>query len=405
MPKNYPQRQRVPYRNRYYDEYNYERRMALQRKAFNSRLKKGSFDFVLFFVILVLLFLGIIMIFSASYYTAMTSRKFNYDMYFFLKKQAMWSVIGLVFMMIAANVPYTLYKKMANFLYGLALLLLAAVLVVGQELNGSKRWLGITDNIGFQPSEFAKVALIIFMAYYISKNRKRLSTLGGFLKGIVIMGVPVALIGASNMSTAIIFIVIGIVMLFVGTQNFVKNALRTLLPIGAVGMILMVKLPQFAYRQGRLNIWKDPFSDPMHDGYQTIQSLYAVASGGLFGLGLGQSRQKTFIPEAHNDIIFAIICEELGLVGAAIIVAVFIVLIWRGIKIALSAVDLFSCLVATGIVTMIGIQVFLNVAVVTNTIPNTGVPLPFISYGGSSLLFTMIAMGILLNISRYSKTE
>ncbi len=170
-------------------------------------------------------------------------------------------------------------------------------------------------------------------------------------------------------------------------------------------MILMVKLPQFAYRQGRLNIWKDPFSDPMHDGYQTIQSLYAVASGGLFGLGLGQSRQKTFIPEAHNDIIFAIICEELGLVGAAIIVAVFIVLIWRGIKIALSAVDLFSCLVATGIVTMIGVQVFLNVAVVTNTIPNTGVPLPFISYGGSSLLFTMIAMGILLNISRYSKTE
>ena len=405
MPKNYPQRQRVPYRNGYYDEYDYERRMALKRKAFNSRLKKGSFDFVLFFVILVLLFLGIIMIFSASYYTTMTSRKFNYDMYFFLKKQAMWSVIGLVFMMIAANVPYTLYKKMANFLYGLAIVLLLAVFVVGQELNGSKRWLGITDNIGFQPSEFAKVALIIFMAYYISTHRKRLSTLRGFLVGVGIMGFPVAMIGASNMSTAIIVLVIGIVMLFVGTQNFVKNALRTLLPIGAIGMILMVKLPQFAYRQGRLNILKDPFSDPMHDGYQTIQSLYAVASGGLFGLGLGQSRQKTFIPEAHNDIIFAIICEELGLVGAAIIVAVFIVLIWRGIKIALSAVDLFSCLVATGIVTMIGIQVFLNVAVVTNTIPNTGVPLPFISYGGSSLLFTMIAMGILLNISRYSKTE
>ena len=407
MSGNYYGRQRPNMRDNGYDPYydagySAEPRMP-RRRFFRSGVRRGSFDFVLFFVILVLLFFGIVMIFSSSYYTAMTSKKFNYDMYYFLKKQAMWAIIGTVFMIIASNIPYTFYKKTAKFIYGLAVLLLMAVLVVGQELNGSRRWLGVTESIGFQPSEFAKIAVIIFMAYYISKHRKSMTTTRGFLKGVIILGIPVALIGAANMSTALIVLIIGMVMMFVGVPNFITNALKTLLPIGAAGIILMLKLPQFAYRQGRLDIWKDPFSDPLHDGYQTIQSLYAVASGGLFGLGLGQSRQKTFIPEAHNDIIFAIICEELGLVGAALVIIIFMVLVWRGIRIALSAVDLFGCLVATGISAMIGVQVFLNIAVVTNTIPNTGVPLPFVSYGGSSLLFTMIAMGILLNVSKYRK--
>jgi cell division protein FtsW len=169
---------------------------------------------------------------------------------------------------------------------------------------------------------------------------------------------------------------------------------------------LAVLLPQFNYRLVRIQIWKNPWLDPTNKGYQPIQSLYAVGSGGLFGLGLGESRQKLgFIPEAHNDIIFAIVCEELGLVGAAALLILFIILIWRGIKTAMNAPDLFSSLVSTGIVCMIGIQVLINVAVITNTIPTTGMPLPFISYGGSSLLFTMTAMGILLNISRYSRTN
>lgn len=410
MRRGYSDKQRQRMRNSnysgYYDDrYVYGKRSRRTIKSiFNmGDAQRGSFDFVLFFVVIVLLFFGIIMIFSASYYTSMTSSKYGYDMYFFLKKQALWAIIGTVFMIIASNIPYAFYRRMAKFIYGLAIILLLAVLAVGTELNGSKRWLGVTENIGFQPSEFAKIAVIIFMAYYISKHRKSISTPKGFFKCVFILGVPTALIGVTNMSTAIIVLVIGIAMMFVGVPNFWKNAAKIILPVGGAGVAIMLTLPQFAYRRGRLAIWRDPFSDPINDGYQTIQSLYAVASGGLFGLGLGQSRQKTFIPEAHNDIIFAIICEELGLIGAALVILIFVVLFWRGIKIALSSIDLFSCLVATGISVMIGVQVFLNIAVVTNTIPNTGVPLPFISYGGSSLLFTMIAMGILLNISKYRR--
>ena len=165
-------------------------------------------------------------------------------------------------------------------------------------------------------------------------------------------------------------------------------------------VVAALLLPQFKYRMGRITAWLDPWADPTGGGYQIIQSLYAVASGGLFGLGLGQSRQKTFVPEAYNDIIYAIICEELGLVGAFIVLALFGVLIWRGVKIALECRDMYGCLAAAGITAMIAVQALINMAVVTNTIPNTGVPLPFISYGGTSLLITMISMGILLNISR-----
>ncbi len=175
--------------------------------------------------------------------------------------------------------------------------------------------------------------------------------------------------------------------------------------VGASGIVAML-LGGKSFRMGRIEAWKDPFSDPMNKGYQTIQSLYAIASGGLFGLGLGQSRQKLgYIPEGHNDIIFAIICEELGLFGAVLLITLFIILIWRGVKIAMNATDLFGCLIVSGIIVMIAIQVILNIAVVTNTIPNTGVPLPFISYGGTSLLFMMTSVGIVLNISRYSKEE
>lgn len=217
------------------------------------------------------------------------------------------------------------------------------------------------------------------------------------------MAVPAGLIAISNFSTAIVVTAIGGTMLFVASPK-IWYFVVAIVPVGVAGGIA-VSLPQFGYRISRIKIWRDPFSDPIGKGYQTIQSLYAIASGGLFGLGLGQSRQKTFIPESYNDIIFAIICEELGMVGAALIILLFAVLIWRGVKIALNAIDMFGCLVAIGITSMIGFQAIINIAVVTNTIPNTGQPLPFISYGGTSLLFTMAAMGILLNISKYQKTK
>ena len=255
----------------------------------------------------------------------------------------------------------------------------------------------------FQPSEVAKISVILFLALYICTHKDCLKDLRGFFRCLGILSVPVGLIAISNFSTAIVVMAIGCTMLFVASPKiwyFVAAAV----PVSLAG-VFAVALPSVRYRLSRIQIWLDPFSDPTVKGYQIIQSLYAVASGGLFGLGLGQSRQKTFIPEAYNDIIFAIICEELGMVGAALVIVLFALLIWRGIKIALNSQDMFGCLVASGITALIAFQSIINIAVVTNTIPNTGQPLPFISYGGTSLVFTMGMMGILLNISRYQKTR
>ena len=207
------------------------------------------------------------------------------------------------------------------------------------------------------------------------------------------------LIATENLSTGIVVMVVGLMIMFVASNkvmNFVVFGL-----MGIVGFIVLVLIEP--YRRARITGWLDPWSDPSDSGYQIIQSLYAVASGGLFGLGIGQSRQKTFIPESYNDIIFAIICEELGLVGAVVVIMLFALLIWRGIKIAMTAKDKYSSYAATGITTMIAIQVIMNIAVVTNSMPNTGMPMPFISYGGTSLVVMMASMGLLLNISRDCK--
>ena len=223
----------------------------------------------------------------------------------------------------------------------------------------------------------------------------------GFVKACLVLGIPVGLIALTNFSTALLLLLVGLTMLFIASPKiwyFVAGGLA-LIPIGAI----LIIPEKFRYRLKRITTWLDPWSDPTDSGFQTIQSLYAVASGGLFGVGLGQSRQKSFIPEAHNDIIFAIICEELGLIGAALVVVLFAVLVWRGIRIAINARDNFGMLVATGISATIAFQSLINIGVVTNTIPNTGQPLPFISYGGTSLVFTMGMMGILLNISKYPK--
>ena len=205
----------------------------------------------------------------------------------------------------------------------------------------------------------------------------------------------------SNFSSALLVGLMGATILFVASPRvwYFGAAIAAAVPLGAIAILL------FPYRIGRIKTWLDPWADPTGTGFQTIQSLYAVASGGLFGLGLGQSRQKTFIPEAYNDIIFAIICEELGLIGAALVIMLFAVLIWRGIKIAMNAKDSFGMLVATGVTAVIAFQSIINIGVVTNTIPNTGQPLPFVSYGGTSLLFLMGMVGILLNISRYPKEK
>mgnify|MGYP000521191935 CR=1 FL=1 len=344
-----------------------------KKKTAKRKYRKPlGYDFTVLFIVLILVLFGVVMIFSSSYYYTMTTERFHNDMFYFLKRQSLWAVLGIVAMVGMMHIPYTLWRRFAKLAYWLSNLFLLALPFVGTEAGGQKRWLGI-GSLSFQPSEFTKIAVILFLSSYVIEHRKELANLKGFLKACCVLLLPVALIAISNFSSALL--------------------------VGLMG----VAIPKFRYRLTRIKTWLDPWADPTGDGFQTIQSLYALASGGLFGLGLGQSRQKTFIPEAYNDIIFAIICEELGIVGAALVILLFAVLIWRGIRIAMNAKDSYGMLVATGITAVIAFQSIINIGVVTNTIPNTGQPLPFISYGGTSLLFLMAMVGMLLNISRYPK--
>lgn len=365
-----------------------------------KRVKTDRYDFGLLFVVLTLVLFGVVMIFSASYYTTMSSEIYNYDMFYYLKRQGLWAVLGTIGMFVAMNIPYQFWKRMAPLAYILSNLILLALPFIGAEKKGQVRWIEIGP-MQFQPSEFTKLAVILFLSVYIINHRKDLANVVGFVKACLVLGIPVGLIALTNFSTALLLLLVGLTMLFIASPKiwyFVAGGVA-LIPIGAI----LIIPEKFRYRLERITTWLDPWSDPTDSGFQTIQSLYAVASGGLFGVGLGQSRQKSFIPEAHNDIIFAIICEELGLIGAALVVVLFAVLVWRGIRIAINARDNFGMLVATGISATIAFQSLINIGVVTNTIPNTGQPLPFISYGGTSLVFTMGMMGILLNISKYPK--
>ena len=363
-------------------------------------IRPGGYDFTVMFIVLTLVLFGVVMIFSSSYYYTMTSAKYHNDMFYFLKRQSIWAVLGISAMIFGMNVPYTFWRRFAKLCYWLSNAFLAMLPFIGIEAGGQKRWLGV-GSLQFQPSEFTKIAVILYLSVYVIEHRKELANIKGFAKACLVLLIPVALIAVSNFSSALLVGLMGATILFVASPRvwYFGAAIAAAVPLGAIAILL----PQFRYRLGRITTWLDPWADPTGAGFQTIQSLYAVASGGLFGLGLGQSRQKTFIPEAYNDIIFAIICEELGSVGAALVIMLFAVLIWRGIKIAMNAKDSFGMLVATGITAVIAFQSIINIGVVTNTIPNTGQPLPFVSYGGTSLLFLMAMVGILLNISRYPK--
>lgn len=372
-----------------------------QRKATTAkrkRIKPDSFDFTILFVVLTLMLFGVVMIFSASYYTTMTSAKYDYDMFYFLKRQSIWVVLGTVAMVFCMNIPYNFWRRFASLAYWLSNFFLILLPFIGIEAGGQKRWLGI-GMLQFQPSEFTKLALVLYLSHYIIDHRQELANLKGFLKALMVLALPVGLIAISNFSSALLIMLMGLTMLFIGSPRIWYFV------VAAAGMIpaAILAIVVFPYRLSRIKVWLDPWSDPTNKGFQTIQGLYAVASGGIFGLGLGQSRQKTFVPESHNDIIFAIICEELGIIGAALVIILFAVLIWRGVKVAMNAKDTYGTLMATGIISVIAFQAIINIGVVTNTIPNTGQPLPFISYGGTSLLFLTILVGLLLNISRYQK--
>lgn len=352
-------------------------------------------DYTVLIIVLILVMFGLVMVFSSSYYYAMTEPKFN-DKFYFFSRQLRWAIVGLVAMVMCMSINTEFFRRVSVLAYVAIIGILVAVLAIGVATKGSQRWLEILGT-SFQPSEFAKFIIIIFMSGFVIKHRNLLNgNFIMFIKCALPVIVAAGLIAMENLSTGIVVMVVGLMIMFVSSKKVMNFVVFVV--VGFIGFVIMVAIEP--YRRARIMGWLDPWSDTIDNGYQIVQSLFAVASGGLFGLGIGQSRQKTFIPESYNDIIFAIICEELGLVGAIVVILLFLILIWRGIKIAMNARDRYSSYAATGIITMIAVQVIINIAVVTNTMPNTGMPMPFISYGGTSLVVTMASMGLLLNISR-----
>nr|WP_317380065.1 putative peptidoglycan glycosyltransferase FtsW [uncultured Faecalimonas sp.] len=352
--------------------------------------KKKGYDYTLLAVVFLLVFVGLILLYSTSAYNG--ELKFH-DRFYYLKKQLFATILGTVLMLIVANIDYHVWEPLAGIGYLVAIGLSVAVLLIGDEYNGSKRWLSLGP-LSFQPSEYAKVALILFLAWIVTKNVKEMGRIKTLFK-IMLMALPVVgLVGASNLSTAIIILGIAVILIFVASPKYAQFIWMGLLGCGFLGIFLGVE----SYRLERLAIWRNP--EKYEKGYQTLQGLYAIGSGGLFGRGVGNSVQKLgFVPEAQNDMIFSIVCEELGLVGAAFIILLFLLLIWRFFVIAVHAQDLFGALIASGAMAHMMIQVILNIAVVTNTIPNTGITLPFISYGGTSVMFLLMEMGLVLSVS------
>ena len=351
---------------------------------------KRRFDRGLLVTVILLVIIGLIILYSTSAYNGRV--KFD-DSFYYVKKQLFATSLGLVLMYAVANIDYHVWQRFSLPAYLTAILLSIAVLLFGDEYNGSKRWLSFGP-FSFQPSEFAKIAVILFLANVIIKRGNKMKKMKQLIFVMLIVFPIVGLVGASNLSTAIIILGIGVVLVFVASPLYAQFVW-----IGTAGVsFLAVFLAVESYRLERLAIWRNP--EKYEKGYQTLQGLYAIGSGGLFGTGLGKSMQKLgFVPEAQNDMIFSIVCEELGLVGASFLILLFLILIWRFFVIAMRAKDFYGALIASGAMAHIMIQVILNIAVVTNTIPNTGVTLPFVSYGGTSVMFLLLEMGLVLNVS------
>ncbi len=368
-----------------------------------SSLPKGSIDYSLLIVTLIIVAYGLIMVFSSSYYMAQSSKNYDYDGLYLFKKQIFGAVIGLAVMIFFIFFDYKKLIKLKYVFLGVAVVFMIAVLVpgVGKNLNGSSRWIYIFG-VSVQPAEIAKFALIIFIAATIYVNRNRMDTFryGILPPFLVLIPLCVLLFLQPNFSAVIVLCALTFIMIFIGGAK--GWHLAAIGGVGVVGgVVLMISEP---YRVARLTSFLDPWQNPQGDGYQVIQSLYGVGSGGLFGQGIGNGTQKlSWLPYSESDFIFSIIAEELGLVGAVILLALFIFMVYRGIKVAATAPDLFGTMVATGIIVLIALQVIINVGVVTSLLPPTGVSLPFISYGSSSLVIFMAMIGILLNISKQAR--
>ncbi len=354
------------------------------------------FDYSLLFLIIFLLCFGLIMLYSTSSYYGSTRYG---DAAHYVKRQLFATSLGVAAMVIVSRIPYRFWMNLSGLAYLLALGLCTAVIFVGREAKGQARWIDL-GFISFQPSEFAKLAVIIFLAMIIYKTSKQVAKFKTLAKVVAIVLPIVGVVASNNLSTAIIILGIAVCMLFVASPKY--SHFLIVGGVGLVGGIAFIALE--SYRADRIKIWLNP--EAYEKGYQTLQGLYAIGSGGLFGKGLGESMQKLgFIPEAQNDMIFSVICEELGLFGAVCLILLYLLMIWRFMIIANNAADLYGALIVVGVMAHIAIQVILNIAVVTNTIPNTGISLPFISYGGTSILFLLSEMGLALSVSRGIKLE
>ncbi len=357
--------------------------------------KRGPMDVPLLLLTLLLLAIGLVMVLSASF--ARAYYKSGNAAYVFVR-QLVFSGLGFMVMLVASRMRTETYHRFAFPLLIASIGLLALVPIIGREEGGATRWinLGFTT---FQPSEITKLAVILAFAHMICLYKEKMQTFKyGVLPFAIILALIVGLLLLEpHVSASVIIIAVGAVMLFAGGTK-----LRWFAGVlGVVGVAGVVVVSKFAHASARVQTWLDPFADTSDAGYQIVQSLYSIGSGGLLGLGLGQSRQKyLYLPEEHNDFIFSVVCEELGYIGAVLILALFAVLIVRGYWIAIHAKNRYDSLVATGITTLLALQVFLNVAVVTNLVPCTGISLPFFSYGGTALMIQMLEMGILLSISR-----
>ena len=368
--------------------------------ALRRRLRsQPCLDLPFLCILLLLLSLGLLMLFSAGYAVALYRRG---DAYTYIRPQLLFAALGLVAMYAASLVDYHIWHKLAWPLMGLSLLLLVVVLFM-PEYNGCKRWIVLPGLGTLQPSEIAKFAVVLVFSHIISLNHDRMQ---GFAAGVLPFGILLGLVAVlmllePHLSGTLLILSIGAVLMFVGGTGLRWFALAGGLGMGAV-FAAVLALPQLVpYAADRLSSWRDPFADPLGEGHQTIQSLYAIASGGVAGLGLGNSRQKyLYVPEPQNDFIFSILCEELGFVGAALVIFLFLLLLLRGITLAVRARDKFGALLVVGFVVQVVLQAVLNIAVVTNTIPNTGISLPFFSSGGTSLLMLLGEMGIVLSVSR-----
>lgn len=367
----------------------------------NVRLKRGKVDFSILLMISALCAFGLVMIFSASYYYAQHYSGANNDGFYYLKKQLVYLLIGYPLMLLISLIDYHVVERLRSVFLAVSLILLVAVLLWGQDLNGGKRWLGV-GGITIQPSELAKFGLMIFMCSYMSRHKNEMHTFRyGMLPMLFAIGIVAGLVMLQpNMSMAVIIGFIGVVLLYLGGCDW-----KQLLILAAVAIVAVFVLA-FAqpYRVSRMTSFSNPELDPQGSGYQLLQSYYAIGSGGFFGKGLNNSYQKLlYMTYGESDFIFAILCEEFGFIGGLIVILMYAWIVFRGIVIAMRCRNRFGSLLAAGISIVFGFQVFVNIGVVTGLLPTTGQSLPFISAGGTSLIVFLAAMGLLLSISRDAK--